>query len=78
MAQTRTSKDPLLVQFGEQVRTFRERAGKPAVEMASELGVSDRTLFRVERGECRVSNKTYWKLADSLGVDVEPVLRKVA
>jgi transcriptional regulator with XRE-family HTH domain len=78
MTQTKASRDPALVQFGAAVRTLRERSGKPAAEVAAELGVSDRTLYRVERGECRVSNRTYWKLADSLGVDVDPVLRKVA
>lgn len=77
MTQTAASKDPALVRFGAVVRAQRERANKAAEEVARELGISSKTLYRIEHG-VRVSNRVYYIVGEVLGVHVEPVLKKVA
>ncbi len=64
--------------IGERVAAARKRAGMTQAQLAERLGVSRPTLIAVEKGERRLSNEEIVKLAGSLAVEVNDLLREHA
>lgn len=58
------------------MRLRRERAGKRVVDLVDEIGISDKHLGRIERGEARASNAVYWRIAKALDIDPSSVIRE--
>jgi transcriptional regulator with XRE-family HTH domain len=71
-------RDPALIEFGSKARTAREKAGKRLVDFATEIEISEYHLRSIETGRDRASNAVYWRIADALELDPNPVLRKAA
>lgn len=64
--------------IGERVAAARKRAGMTQAQLAQRLGVSRPTVIAVEKGERRPSNEEVAKLASSLAVEVNDLLREHA
>lgn len=66
------------IRFGAEVRAARERAGKRQQDFAEELGVTRRTLSKIETANGSASSYLYWKIADALELDASAVVRERA
>lgn len=75
---TGTDRDPALVRFGASVRAARERAGKRQQDFAEEIGVTRRTLSKIETGSERASNLLLGKVANALDLDASDVVQERA
>lgn len=78
MTNQAATQDPVLVAFGRQVRTARERSGRRIVDVIEDLEISRSHYDSIEAGRVRASNVMYWRIADYLKIDPTPVLREAS
>ncbi len=63
------------MKFGEKLRKLRKESGLTQKELASKVGVTDRSLLSYENGASYPRNRdTYRKLADFFDVDINYLL----
>jgi transcriptional regulator with XRE-family HTH domain len=70
-------------EIGKTIKILRKKAGISQEKLAKFVGISDRTLQRIEKGEGDLTLKTAKKIADALGVSfyelvgIDPLTSKI-
>jgi transcriptional regulator with XRE-family HTH domain len=65
-----------LLDVGEAIRAFRERAGESQAAVARKIGMQRENLIRIEKGRANVTVETLMRIAGALDADVVVRLRK--
>lgn len=68
-------KEPILVQFGQQVRKSRLKQGLSQEELAEKAGVHRTYIGMIERAEKKHYFIKYWKLAKALNMSIIDLLK---
>lgn len=67
-----------MARFGAAVKRAREERDISQTDFAEQINITTRHLRNIELGRAKASNRLYLRIAKSLGLDAESVLRGAA